>query len=64
MLAFSLPSRDKNQLLLILRCKFTKSAENLLTLQAKFALLIQESGEYQLSSLRELAYDRPDYCIQ
>ena len=60
MLAFTLPSRDKNQLLLILRCKFTKSTEKSLTLQAKFALLLQKSGEhqllsgeYQLSSLRE-----------
>ena len=53
MLAFSLPSRDKNQLLLILWCKFTKYAAKSVTLQAKFALLIQESGEYQLLSLRE-----------
>jgi hypothetical protein len=57
--------------ILILRCKFTKSAEKTLTLQAKFALLLQKSGEhqllsgeyqllsgeYQLSSLREYAYD-------
>ena len=50
MLAFTLPSRDKNQLLLILRCKFTKSAEKSLTLQAKFALLLQKSGEHQLLS--------------
>ena len=43
MLAFSLPSRDKNQLLLILRCKFTKSAENSVTLPINL-IVFSENG--------------------